>query len=201
VEAAKTRLEAEPVGSPRLVLEPLAVWHAEEMAVVLDSPELHRFTGTRPDTPDELRARYERLVAGSPDELVDWLNWALRVRETGALAGTVQATVSHAGSGLVAEVAWVVGVPWQRRGFATEAARVTDEMFLTAAQAIAEQVSEDNLAAELIYPPRDRIFSASLHVAERVAACIFEEGLARVPRPADIGALIRSCVYQPVYPE
>jgi len=123
VEAAKTRLEAEPVGSPRLVLEPLAVWHAEEMAVVLDSPELHRFTGTRPDTPDELRARYERLVAGSPDELVDWLNWALRVRETGALAGTVQATVSHAGSGLVAEVAWVVGVPWQRRGFATEAAR------------------------------------------------------------------------------
>jgi len=37
-------------------------------------------------------------------------------------------------------------------------------MFLTAAQAIAEQVSEDNLAAELIYPPRERIFNSSLHV-------------------------------------
>jgi malate dehydrogenase (oxaloacetate-decarboxylating)(NADP+) len=85
--------------------------------------------------------------------------------------------------------------------FATEAKRVTDEMFLTAAQAIAEQVSEDNLAAELIYPPRERIFAASLHVAERVAACIFEQGLARVPRPADVGALIRSRVYRPVYPE
>ena len=85
--------------------------------------------------------------------------------------------------------------------FATEAERVTDEMFLTAAQAIAEQVSEENLAAELIYPPRERIFAASLHVAERVAACIFDEGLARVPRPADVGALIRSRVYQPVYPE
>jgi malate dehydrogenase (oxaloacetate-decarboxylating)(NADP+) len=84
--------------------------------------------------------------------------------------------------------------------FATEAKRVTDEMFLTAAQAIAEQVSEDNLAAELIYPPRERIFSASLHVAERVAACIFDQGLARVPRPADVGALIRSRVYRPVYP-
>jgi malate dehydrogenase (oxaloacetate-decarboxylating)(NADP+) len=85
--------------------------------------------------------------------------------------------------------------------FATEATLVTEEMFLTAAQAIAEQVSDDNLAAELIYPPRERIFASSLHVAERVAACIFDLGLARVPRPADIGALIRSCVYRPVYPE
>ncbi|MEK1925917.1 MAG: malic enzyme-like NAD(P)-binding protein, partial [Rhizobium giardinii] len=83
--------------------------------------------------------------------------------------------------------------------FATEAKRVTDDMFLTAAQAIAEQVSEDNLAAGLIYPPRERIFSASLHVAERVAARIFDQGLARVPRPDDIGALIRSSIYRPVY--
>jgi len=85
--------------------------------------------------------------------------------------------------------------------FATEAERVTDEMFLTAAQAIAEQVSEENLAAELIYPPRERIFNSSLHVAERVAACIFDQGLARVPRPADVGELIRSRVYRAVYPE
>jgi malate dehydrogenase (oxaloacetate-decarboxylating)(NADP+) len=74
-------------------------------------------------------------------------------------------------------------------------------MFLTAAQAIAEQVSADNLAVGLIYPPRERIFGASLHVAERVAACIFDQGLASVPRPDDIGALIRSRVYRPVYPE
>jgi malate dehydrogenase (oxaloacetate-decarboxylating)(NADP+) len=85
--------------------------------------------------------------------------------------------------------------------FATEAKRVTDDMFLTAAQAIAEQVSEDNLAAGLIYPPRDRIFSSSLHVAERVAVSIFDQGLARVPRPSDVGALIRSRAYHPAYPE
>ena len=85
--------------------------------------------------------------------------------------------------------------------FATEAKRVTDDMFLTAAQAIAEQVSDDHLAAgNLIYPPRERIFSASLHVAERVAARIFDQGLAWVPRLEDVGALIRSSVYRPVYP-
>jgi malate dehydrogenase (oxaloacetate-decarboxylating)(NADP+) len=85
--------------------------------------------------------------------------------------------------------------------YATQAKRVTDDMFLTAAQAIAEQVSEESLAAGLIYPPRERILNASLHVAERVATCIFDHGLARVPRPDDVGALVRARVYRPVYPE
>ena len=85
--------------------------------------------------------------------------------------------------------------------FATEATRVTDEMFLVAAQAVAEQVTEENLSIGLIYPPQSRILEASLHVAERVAACIFDQGLAGVKRPDDIGALIRSRVYRPAYLE
>ena len=85
--------------------------------------------------------------------------------------------------------------------FATEASRVTDDMFITAAHAVAEQVTDDDLAAGLIYPPQSRILGASLHVAERVAAHIFDQGLARVPRPDDIGALIRARAYHPLYPE
>jgi malate dehydrogenase (oxaloacetate-decarboxylating)(NADP+) len=84
--------------------------------------------------------------------------------------------------------------------FATEAKRVTDAMFLTAARAIAEQVTEESLAAGLIYPPRGRILNSSLHVAERVAASIFDQDLARVPRPKDIGAFIRERAYHPIYP-
>ena len=83
--------------------------------------------------------------------------------------------------------------------FATEAARVTEEMFIIAAQAVAEQVTEENLASGLIYPPQSRILETSLHVAERVAVHIFEQGLARVPRPDDVGALIRTRAYRPVY--
>ena len=83
--------------------------------------------------------------------------------------------------------------------FATEATRVTEEMFIVAAQAVAEQVTEENLAMGLIYPPQSRILEASLHVAERIAACIFEKGLARVPRPDDVGALVRARAYRPVY--
>jgi malate dehydrogenase (oxaloacetate-decarboxylating)(NADP+) len=83
--------------------------------------------------------------------------------------------------------------------FVTEARRVTEEMFLVAARAVAEQVSDENLAAGLIYPPRSRILEASLHVAERVATYIFEKDLARAPRPRDIGAFVRERSYRPVY--
>jgi malate dehydrogenase (oxaloacetate-decarboxylating)(NADP+) len=85
--------------------------------------------------------------------------------------------------------------------FATEASRVTEEMFIVAAHAVAEQVSEENLSVGLIYPPQSHIFEASIHVAERIAAYIFDQRLARVPRPKDIGALIRAQVYRPTYAE
>src|SRR6266446_1969047 len=85
--------------------------------------------------------------------------------------------------------------------FATEASRVTEDMFITAAKAVAEQVTDEDLATGLIYPPQSHILQASLHVAERVAAHIFDQGLARVPRPDDIGALIRARAYRPVYSE
>jgi malate dehydrogenase (oxaloacetate-decarboxylating)(NADP+) len=85
--------------------------------------------------------------------------------------------------------------------FATEATRVTEEMFIVAAKAVAEQVTDEDLSVGLIYPPQSRILEASLHVAERLASYIFDHGLARVSRPDDIGSLIRDRAYRPVYPE
>jgi malate dehydrogenase (oxaloacetate-decarboxylating)(NADP+) len=85
--------------------------------------------------------------------------------------------------------------------FATEAKRVTEEMFIVAAQAVAEQVTEENLSMGLIYPPQSHILNASLHVAERIAGYIFDQGLARVPRPDDVGALVRARAYRPLYGE
>ncbi|MEV0150839.1 MULTISPECIES: GNAT family N-acetyltransferase [unclassified Nonomuraea] len=109
-----------PFATRRLDLLPLAVEHAAEMAVVLADPALHAFIGGEPLDEDALRARYARLAAGSPDPAVSWLNWVIRVRDEGRLAGYVQATVTAES---VAEVAWVVGTGWQGRGIATEAAR------------------------------------------------------------------------------
>jgi malate dehydrogenase (oxaloacetate-decarboxylating)(NADP+) len=82
---------------------------------------------------------------------------------------------------------------------ATESKRVTEEMFIAAARAVAEQVSEANLAIGLIYPPTSNIFNASLYTAGRVAAYIFDHDLAGIPRPDDIDAHIRATAYRPVY--
>ncbi|MEV4613848.1 GNAT family N-acetyltransferase [Kitasatospora sp. NPDC049258] len=113
----------------RLDLIPLREEHAEEMAAVLADPALYTFTGGAPDTPAELRARYRRLAAGSPEPGTSWHNWVVRLRTEGCLTGYVQATVT----GRTAELAWVVGTPWQGRGIATEAARAA-AVELTAGQ-------------------------------------------------------------------
>ncbi|MFD8303110.1 GNAT family N-acetyltransferase [Streptomyces sp. NPDC059690] len=112
-------LHTEPFRTSRLDAVPLSVGHADEMAAVLSDPALHTFIGGGPSSPEALRIRYERLVAGSPDPAVSWCNWVLRRREDSRLVGTVQATVA----GSDAEIAWVVGTPWQGRGYACEAAR------------------------------------------------------------------------------
>ncbi|WP_216827086.1 MULTISPECIES: GNAT family N-acetyltransferase [Streptomyces] len=116
-------LEPEAVHTDRLTLLPLRTGHAEEMAAVLSDPALHAFTGGTPEDARALRARYARWVSGSPDPGTTWCNWVVRLDEEAALTGTVQATVAHDGRGAAAEIAWVVGTPWQRRGIATEAAR------------------------------------------------------------------------------
>ncbi|MDR5816354.1 NAD-dependent malic enzyme [Caballeronia sp. LZ033] len=83
--------------------------------------------------------------------------------------------------------------------FATEATRVTEDMFIVAAKAVAEQVSDESLGKGLIYPPQSGIFEASMHVAAKVAEYIFEQGLARVKRPDDLLAHMKAVAYVPAY--
>jgi RimJ/RimL family protein N-acetyltransferase len=112
------------VETARLRLTPVREADAAEMAAVLGDPRLHEFIGGVPASEPELRGQYRRWAAGSgnPDEL--WLNWVVRVRDSGAPVGTTQATVTPGGpdGGLAAVVAWVIGVPWQGAGYASEAA-------------------------------------------------------------------------------
>jgi malate dehydrogenase (oxaloacetate-decarboxylating)(NADP+) len=83
--------------------------------------------------------------------------------------------------------------------YATAAKRITDEMFIAAAHAVANEVTEAELETGLIYPPQTAIFETELRAAERVAEVIFKRDLARVPKPADIRAFIHSQLYNPKY--
>src|SRR5271154_6134032 len=83
--------------------------------------------------------------------------------------------------------------------YATRAKLITDEMFIAAARAVAEQVTPAELDVGLIYPPQSAIFDTEVRAAARVAEVIFARNLARAERPASIEEFIRQKVYKPTY--
>lgn len=83
--------------------------------------------------------------------------------------------------------------------YATQARRVTDEMFIAAAHGVAEQVTQAELDAGLLYPPQTDILQTEIATAQRVAEVIFARKLAGVERPADMKAFIKSKLYTPEY--
>jgi malate dehydrogenase (oxaloacetate-decarboxylating)(NADP+) len=83
--------------------------------------------------------------------------------------------------------------------YATKAKRVSDELFIEAAAAVADQVSDDQRQQGLLYPLQSNILETEIKTAVRVAKLIFEMDLARVDRPSDLEAFIRSHVYKPEY--
>jgi len=83
--------------------------------------------------------------------------------------------------------------------YATKAKRATDEMFIEAAHAVADQVTPEQLKLGMLFPPQSNILEVEIHTAARVARLVFDAGLARVDRPADMEAFIRQHVYKPEY--
>jgi malate dehydrogenase (oxaloacetate-decarboxylating)(NADP+) len=80
------------------------------------------------------------------------------------------------------------------------ASRVTDDMFMSAARALAETVTTADLDQGSLYPPLQSIRSASLSVAVAVAEVAYRDGLAGIERPGDLHEYIRGQMYQPDYP-
>lgn len=83
--------------------------------------------------------------------------------------------------------------------YATNAKRVTDEMFIEAAHAVADQVTPEQLKLGMLFPPQSNILETEIQTAARVTELVFDSGLARVERPAEMVAFIRGHVYKPEY--
>ncbi|KAK3030193.1 hypothetical protein RJ639_038703 [Escallonia herrerae] len=78
--------------------------------------------------------------------------------------------------------------------------RVHDDLLLAASEALAAQVTEENYAAGLIYPPFTNIRKISANIAANVASKAYELGLAsHLPRPRDLVKYAESCMYTPIY--
>ncbi|HET7600958.1 MAG TPA: NAD-dependent malic enzyme [Gemmatimonadales bacterium] len=78
--------------------------------------------------------------------------------------------------------------------------RVSDAMFLAAADALAAATTSGELAAGALYPAIGRMREVSLAVAEAAAAVGYREGLAATPEPTDLGAHLGAALYEPAYP-
>src|SRR5205814_3577807 len=83
--------------------------------------------------------------------------------------------------------------------YATNAKRVTDEMFIEAAHAVADQVTSEQLKLGMLFPPQSNILEVEVQTAARVAKLVFDADLARVDRPANMEAFIRRHLYKPEY--
>ena len=82
---------------------------------------------------------------------------------------------------------------------ATQSSRVTNEMFLVAARALAGLVTDQDLAIGRVYPALTRIREVSTAIALAVAETAFNRGYARQIRPADLSAHIKAHMYEPDY--
>ena len=87
-------------------------------------------------------------------------------------------------------------------GLATYVARprrITDECFIVAAQASADQVGPELRAKGMLFPSQSQILEMEVSTATRIAQFMFEKGLATVKQPADIRKWIEGQLYTPHY--
>jgi len=84
---------------------------------------------------------------------------------------------------------------------AVRSRRVTDQMFLAAATALAAQVTQQDLDQGSLFPPLSQVREVSTKLAVAVAEVAFSQGHAGIERPADLLEHVRSCMYDPAYPQ
>jgi malate dehydrogenase (oxaloacetate-decarboxylating)(NADP+) len=87
-------------------------------------------------------------------------------------------------------------------GLATYVARprrITDECFIVAAQASADQVGPELRARGMLFPSQSEILEMEVTTATRIAQFMFDKGLATEKQPADIRKWIEGQLYTPQY--
>merc|ERR1712227_980666 len=73
---------------------------------------------------------------------------------------------------------------------------ISDSVFLSAAEALSEMVTDEDLKVGRLYPPLDNIREISVKIASKVAYEAYQDNTASTyPEPQDMEALVRSYLY------
>lgn len=83
--------------------------------------------------------------------------------------------------------------------YAARPKRVTNELWIEAAKALAGLVTDDQRAKGMVFPPQSDILSISTQVAAHVADVAFSRELAQVKKPQDTLRWIQDMQYKPEY--
>ena len=131
----------------RLRLEPLIEAHASELFELYSDPRMYTYIPQEP--PDSLQAlstRFRFLESRrSPSGDEDWWNWAIHLKSSSACIGCLQVTLKRDGR---AQLAYDIGVPYWKQGFATEACRcVIGALFSDGIVEIWAELDTRNLAS------------------------------------------------------
>ncbi|MGE5616822.1 MAG: NAD-dependent malic enzyme [Bacillota bacterium] len=82
---------------------------------------------------------------------------------------------------------------------ASGAERVTDDMFLAAAGALCDRVTQADLDQGSLYPALSTGRDVSAHIAAAVAQVAYRDGIATTSEPPDLLGFLRDTMYQPRY--
>jgi RimJ/RimL family protein N-acetyltransferase len=109
------------LASERLRYESLTAEHAAKLFDVLTDPRVTEHIGGGPSNLEAMQLEFRFLAAGPAQVRANdrWFNFACRLKEAPIYIGRIQATCY----GEWAEIAYVFGVEWWGRGYATEATR------------------------------------------------------------------------------
>lgn len=130
-----------------VMIRPLRVEDATAMVSVLSSADLYTHIGGTPPTEEQLSKLYAHQTVGrSPDGSQEWMNWIVLTHESEPV-GYVQA--SRAVGSATAEIAWVIGAPWQGRGYASAAvALMLEELVSRGVNEVVADIHPDNKPSE-----------------------------------------------------
>lgn len=138
-----------------------------------------------------------RLSEAEPADLIRWTDGAALIATGSPFDPVAHDGHEHRiGQGNNAFIFPAIGLG----ALVAEAGEVTDAMFTAAARALADCVSEEELASFALYPSVSRLREVTRSVAIAVVAQASAEGTGRAFEDEDIGAAVDEFLWEPEYP-